>query len=148
MDFQDILYDKRDGIATVTMNRPEVLNAFRAQTVDEMIAAVGEERGALPLLAFAASRLWEKRDRERGLLTREAYREIGGVAGALAQDAGATLERVGTHRTPLVPGRLPHPVAAQGRRGGRGGRRGGEGVGRRREGGRRGGGGGGWDGRG
>ncbi|HJN92336.1 MAG TPA: enoyl-CoA hydratase-related protein [Dehalococcoidia bacterium] len=38
-DFQDILYDKRDGIATVTMNRPEVLNAFRAQTVDEMIAA-------------------------------------------------------------------------------------------------------------
>ena len=48
--------------------------------VDEMVDEVGHERGALPLLAFAASRLWEKRDRERGLLTREAYQEIGGVA--------------------------------------------------------------------
>ena len=55
--------------------------------VEEMISEVSKERGALPLLAFAASRLWEKRDRERGLLTREAYREIGGVAGALAQHA-------------------------------------------------------------
>ncbi|MGH8009429.1 MAG: enoyl-CoA hydratase-related protein, partial [Candidatus Binatia bacterium] len=39
MDFTDILYDKRDGVAVVTMNRPQVLNAFRAQTVDEMIEA-------------------------------------------------------------------------------------------------------------
>jgi serine/threonine protein kinase len=47
--------------------------------VEEMVSEVSHERGVLPLLAFAASRLWEKRDRERGLLTREAYREIGGV---------------------------------------------------------------------
>lgn len=39
MDFEDVIYDKGEGIATVTMNRPAVLNAFRAQTVDEMIAA-------------------------------------------------------------------------------------------------------------
>ncbi len=39
MAFQDILYEKQDGIATVTMNRPEVLNAFRGQTVREMIEA-------------------------------------------------------------------------------------------------------------
>jgi DNA-binding winged helix-turn-helix (wHTH) protein len=39
----------------------------------EMVAAVGEERGALPLLAFAAARLWEKRDQDRKLLTRKAY---------------------------------------------------------------------------
>ncbi|MBI5285184.1 MAG: 1,4-dihydroxy-2-naphthoyl-CoA synthase [Chloroflexi bacterium] len=39
MPFDDILYDKADGIATVTMNRPAVLNAFRAQTVDEMTDA-------------------------------------------------------------------------------------------------------------
>jgi naphthoate synthase len=37
--FQDILYEKRDGIAFVTINRPEVLNAFREETVDELIAA-------------------------------------------------------------------------------------------------------------
>jgi WD40 repeat protein/predicted Ser/Thr protein kinase len=70
--------------------------------VDDMVAAVSNERGALPLLAFAASRLWEQRDRERGLLTRRAYEEIGGVGGALAQHAEATLGRIGTRREPVV----------------------------------------------
>ena len=84
--------------------------------VDEMVREVGRERGALPLLAFAASRLWEKRDRERGLLTREAYKEIGGVAGALAQHAEATLESIGTHRTPLVREVFRDLVTAQGTR--------------------------------
>lgn len=40
MPYQDILYDKRDGVATITINRPNVLNAFRAETVEEMLAAV------------------------------------------------------------------------------------------------------------
>jgi WD40 repeat protein len=84
--------------------------------VDEMAEEVGQERGALPLLAFAASRLWEERDREQGLLTREAYRGIGGVAGALAQHAEATLERIGTHRTPLVRELFRNLVTAQGTR--------------------------------
>ena len=84
--------------------------------VEEMVAEVGQERGALPLLAFAASRLWEKRDREQGLLTREAYAEIGGVAGALAQHAEATLERIGTHRTPLVRELFRNLVTAHGTR--------------------------------
>jgi len=40
MAYQDILYDKRDGIATITINRPTVLNAFRAETVEEMLGAM------------------------------------------------------------------------------------------------------------
>jgi len=37
--YQDILFSKRDGIATVTINRPQVFNAFRPLTIDEMMAA-------------------------------------------------------------------------------------------------------------
>jgi 2-ketocyclohexanecarboxyl-CoA hydrolase len=39
MAYDDIRYDAADGIAWITINRPEVLNAFRAKTVDELIHA-------------------------------------------------------------------------------------------------------------
>jgi len=84
--------------------------------VDEMVAEVSRERGALPLLAFAASRLWEQRDRDRGLLTRRAYEEIGGVSGALAQHAEATLGRIGTRREAVVRELFRNLVTAQGTR--------------------------------
>jgi len=45
MAFQDILYDKRDGVATITINRPQVLNAFRARTVEEMLEAMRDAEG-------------------------------------------------------------------------------------------------------
>ena len=34
--FEDIIYQKKEGVATVTINRPEVRNAFRPRTIDEM----------------------------------------------------------------------------------------------------------------
>ncbi|KKB34178.1 1,4-dihydroxy-2-naphthoyl-CoA synthase [Bacillus thermotolerans] len=36
-DLQDVIYEKKKGIAKITINRPEVYNAFRAQTVKELI---------------------------------------------------------------------------------------------------------------
>ncbi len=38
-EYQDILYDTWDGIAKITINRPEVRNAFRPATVSEMAKA-------------------------------------------------------------------------------------------------------------
>ena len=35
-EYKDIIYEKMDGIAKVTINRPEVRNAFRPETVTEM----------------------------------------------------------------------------------------------------------------
>ena len=42
MEFQDILYKKSNGVATVTINRPEVRNAFRPKTIDEMISGFSD----------------------------------------------------------------------------------------------------------
>ena len=50
--YEDFLCEKRDGIATITINRPLVLNAFRSQTVDEMIAAL-HDAGRDPSIGVA-----------------------------------------------------------------------------------------------
>ena len=42
--YQDIVYEKADGIAKVTINRPDVRNAFRPLTVREMIEAFDDAR--------------------------------------------------------------------------------------------------------
>ena len=42
--YTDIKYHKADGIAKITINRPEVRNAFRPLTVEEMIRALDDAR--------------------------------------------------------------------------------------------------------
>ena len=42
--FTDIRYEKADGIAKITINRPDVRNAFRPLTVQEMIQAFEDVR--------------------------------------------------------------------------------------------------------
>ena len=46
--FEDIKYergvDSAEGIAKITINRPEVRNAFRPQTVDELYRALDHAR--------------------------------------------------------------------------------------------------------
>ncbi len=86
------------------------------ELVEEMLAEVEGERGALPLLAFAMARLWEKRDRENGLLTRQAFHDIGGVGGALARHAEETMDRIGGHRVPIVRELFRNLVTAEGTR--------------------------------
>jgi naphthoate synthase len=43
-DYEDILYHKCDGVAKVTINRPQKRNAFRPETVFEMIDAFSDAR--------------------------------------------------------------------------------------------------------
>jgi len=39
-EYKDILYDETGGVATITFNRPEVLNAFRMGTYEEVTDAI------------------------------------------------------------------------------------------------------------
>jgi naphthoate synthase len=43
-NYTDIIYEKKDGMAKITINRPEVRNAFRPETVTEMFNAFSDAR--------------------------------------------------------------------------------------------------------
>jgi enoyl-CoA hydratase/carnithine racemase len=45
MELNDILYEKKDGIAIATFNRPAVLNAFRQATLREFISILDDVKG-------------------------------------------------------------------------------------------------------
>jgi hypothetical protein len=53
--------------------------------VSSIVADVNYQPGALPLLQYALTELFEQR--QGRLLTREAYQAIGGTVGALAKRA-------------------------------------------------------------
>src|SRR5262249_38590334 len=108
----------RDGLRRAVVE-PAEKQGYRFEDerlVEEILAAVEGVRGTLPLLAFAVSRLWERRDRESRLLTRAAYHEIGGVEGALAQHAEATLDRMGSEREGVLREIFSNLTTAQGTR--------------------------------
>jgi len=42
--YKEVLYEVKNGVAWVTINRPEVRNAFREQTLDELIQALKSTR--------------------------------------------------------------------------------------------------------
>jgi WD40 repeat protein/serine/threonine protein kinase len=83
---------------------------------DEIVEAVASRAGALPLLSFTASKLWELRDRRFRQVSRKAYRSLGGVAGALAQHAEATLTAMPAEEQRLVREVFRHAVTAEGTR--------------------------------
>ena len=74
--------------------RPAEMIRYRFETpamVEHMLDTLQTTPGCLPLLQFAATKLWEARDRERHMLTEQSYRRLGGVVGALATHADAVL---------------------------------------------------------
>lgn len=44
MTFKLIIYEKSEGVATITLNRPEAMNAFSKEVVEEVIQALGDAK--------------------------------------------------------------------------------------------------------
>jgi WD40 repeat protein/serine/threonine protein kinase len=82
----------------------------------DMVNVVVDRPGALALLSFTASRLWELRDRRFRQLTRNAYDAMGGVGGALGRHAEATLDTMSANEQGLVREVFRHLVTAEGTR--------------------------------
>ena len=105
MDFEDILYSKQDGIATISINRPKVLNAFRQQTVVEMIEAfkdAWEDRSVGVLILTGVG------DRSFCTGGDQSVREIGGYSGKRSRsEAGIDADDLHT-----IIRDIPKPVIA------------------------------------
>jgi serine/threonine protein kinase len=74
--------------------QPAELSGYRYETpqiVDDMLEHLASTSSALPLLQFAASKLWESRDRDSKQLTMASYQALGGIAGALASHADSVM---------------------------------------------------------
>lgn len=80
----------------------------------EIAREVSSKAAALPLLAFTALKLWEKRDKRR--MRRADYLAMGGVAGALASYAEETLSSMSPEEIELVRLTFQKLVTAEGTR--------------------------------
>jgi serine/threonine protein kinase len=70
--------------------------------IEDMLDALVGTSGALPLLQFAAAKLWDARDRQRRLLTVASYNAIGGIIGALATHADDVVAQMTTSSQTLT----------------------------------------------
>lgn len=79
------------------LTRPIEAVGYRFEDTDmieALLDALENTPSPLPLLQFAAEKLWEARNRQRRLLTAESYenyRQAGGLGGALGRHADAVL---------------------------------------------------------
>jgi hypothetical protein len=78
-----------DLVAAIVEPAKQLGYGFGEGLLELILADVEAEPNSLPLLEFALAELWEKRDREKRLLTAAAYQDMGRLRGALQDRAEA-----------------------------------------------------------
>jgi hypothetical protein len=79
---------------------PDVQLSFDEDLVGDLLFETRGQAGALPLLEFTLDQLFQRRRGQQ--LTRQAYEEIGGVKGALKNQAESTFANLSEERQQLV----------------------------------------------
>jgi naphthoate synthase len=103
----DVLYEKNNGIAKITINRPEVYNAFRARTVRELIACFRNAWDDNSIGAVILTGAGEKAFCTGGDQKNKGDEGYDGGSGGL--NGGIGLEIEALHRTIRA---MPKPVIA------------------------------------
>jgi eukaryotic-like serine/threonine-protein kinase len=101
-----------------TLVRPAELAgyAFGDPWIVEDMMQAATSKGALPLLQFAATRLWDSRDRAKKQLTIAAYNQMGGVGGAFARHADEIASAVPPQSQRLLRAIMTRLVTPEGTR--------------------------------
>ena len=60
MEFKLIIYEKNEGIATITLNRPEALNAFSKEVIEEVLQALEDVKNDENIRAVVLTGAGEK----------------------------------------------------------------------------------------
>ena len=115
MQFKDILYEKSDGVATITLNRPERMNAFTNQTLREWTEALDDARLDSDVRAVILTATG--RGFCAGVDLRADIRDLGleatGRGGGLRSAAdGRNFLRDGVHYVPRAAALLDKPYIA------------------------------------
>ena len=74
-EFSDVLYEVDNGLATITINRPDRFNAFRAQTVDELVLSFKRAWASDEVGVHEPSPLGAGGDQGSGLVVHPAHGE-------------------------------------------------------------------------
>ena len=101
-----------------TLVRPAELAGYTfadSWIVEDMMQAA-TSKGALPLVQFAATRLWDARDRANRELTVAAYNQMGGVGGAFARHADEVAAAVPPQSQRLLRAIMTRLVTPEGTR--------------------------------
>jgi serine/threonine protein kinase len=105
----------REGLREA-ITQPAEMAGFQFELpaiIEDMLDHLETTPGALPLLQFAAAKLWENRDTARRMLTHHSYASMGGVAGALASHADRFVAEIGAQKAPLIRALLLRLVTAE-----------------------------------
>jgi len=106
-ELTDILYTKDQGVATITINRPEVYNAFRGETIQQLIWAFrdawDDNKIAAVILTGAGEKAFCVGGDQKSKGTEGGYNANGGLGG------GIGLEIEALHQ---VIRNIPKPVIA------------------------------------
>ncbi len=90
-----MLTDMDDRDLRLAIAEPAARNGvvFEKGLVEQIIADFKQQAGSLPLLQYTLNLLWNKNDLQDRVLNAETYQELGGVTGALQQQANKIYDR-------------------------------------------------------